>query len=168
MSSETICWLGSSGINPPRGGLMPGLCFNSHFSGSLESIWAIIAVKGSSLFSLLSSFGIIASFNGHSRSPLWCPKFPHLTHFTLRTSTANGLTLPGTPVSNLGAFLSTANSSSVGKGRPKTSLGRGFLFSSLTGAVCCSTEEEEAIVGSFSSGFFLSSAISAAFALSAL
>ncbi|KAF7829101.1 putative zinc finger CCHC domain-containing protein [Senna tora] len=33
MSSATICWLGSSGLNPPRGGLIPGFCFSSHFKG---------------------------------------------------------------------------------------------------------------------------------------
>lgn len=32
-SSATICWLGSSGLNPPRGGLIPGFCFSSHFKG---------------------------------------------------------------------------------------------------------------------------------------
>nr|GMD94403.1 hypothetical protein Iba_chr15aCG2160 [Ipomoea batatas] len=70
MSSATICWLGSSGLNPPRGGLNPGFCLSSHFKGCQNSVCAKIAVKGSSLFNRLSSFGMIASFNGHSRSPL--------------------------------------------------------------------------------------------------
>ena len=29
MSSATICWLGSSSSNPPRGGLIPGFCLSS-------------------------------------------------------------------------------------------------------------------------------------------
>lgn len=70
------------------------------------SVCAMIAVNGSSLFNRSSSFGITASFNGQSRSPLWCPKFPHLRHFTLRNSTPNGFALPAIPVSSLAQFQS--------------------------------------------------------------
>lgn len=89
-------WVGKNG----GGGSMHAHINIGHIT-SEASVWARIAVKGSSLFIRLSSFGIIASFNGHSRSPLWWPKAPHLTHLTLRISIPNGLALPATPVSNL-------------------------------------------------------------------
>jgi len=38
-----------------------------------------------------SSVGLAFPKSGHSLSVLMCPHLPHLIHFTLRTSTPNGL-----------------------------------------------------------------------------